>query len=1719
MTVSSMLVSLFLFTGFVYAYSSNDSNLHDNQDKTYTHERGYPNNLLTKNSMAIICPAPVSVNAPPDACEVFVNIPLPTSDDPNCPLTVITNDLTGGADPSGIYPVSDLIITWTVEDACGAMATCPQIISIDDASIAEFECPVGLFATCGVSEHPPYASLAEFLAAGGMASDGCGLDIPTFNLLSEMSDGMTCPETVTREYMLMDMNGNDVSCTQDVTIWDLTMPTFTVPVDVTIDCNDDPTNLLLTGDVDDESDNCSSGLAAGFNDVSAAGNCPGETIITRTWSLVDDCSNVNNQDQLITVSDISAPTVICQDITVMLDINGEATINADELDGGSTDACGSTLSFSADITIFFCNDLSGGPVNVVLTVTDACGNDDTCMVMVTIEDPIMPMLTCPADMTAECDITELPPFATLDELLGAGGIYDDNCPHDPASFGLMSELSDAGSCPEVVTRVYTVSDLAGNVATCQHSIVIDDFTSPVVICPADITMAGNPTTCLATVTVPPVITSESCGIQSVVNDYTGMDNASGDYPVGVTEILWTVTDLCGNVGTCMMEVQVLDSGPPVLTCPADLTATCDISEQPPYATFMEFETDGGTYNDNCSLDPSSFALFSETSDAMTCPETVTRVYIVTDESGNTGTCSQLIVIDDNINPTFDALPPPLADIDCDDSFPAQIALTASDNCSGPVVVTPSVDPFNVNICSGYSVTFRWTATDVCGNSVDITRTFTVLRDSEIPMVSCNDVTVDTDPSVCVTNTTPLPPTITDNCSSWSMTNSYNGTDDATDEYPIGTTPITWTVTDDCGNINTCEQLVTVEDNEGPDIVCDPDQCVVLGGSGTGLIQAINLIISATDNCNTLGSHEVGRVNAGPCGIANDTDFGPSVEFCCADAGQDIMVEVIVYDGAGNSTTCMVRVAVKDNTPPTIVTCPTDITVSCEFPVDTSDLSGFGTIVFDIADINDITVNDEVYDPTFIAGQDGFATDNCMDGLTLSESVSGTLTCNQGTFSRVFTVTDASGNSSSCTQAITIMDLHPFLESDITWPPDIVLDLCPDTDVTEIMSGFPMYTEGPCDLVSHKFDDLVFDNPNSGCQFIRRTWEVLDWCQYIPNDPQSPGIWYHTQNITLENHINPQFVTGCTDTVICANEVTCDGDVVLMVTANDDCTDSLDLMFWWEVDLDADGSIDDNGNGNILTGTYPRGDHEVTWFVEDRCGNDTMCTIAMTIRDCKAPTAVCYNGLAIPLMQMDMGAMIEIWAEDFNRYSSDNCTADEDLTFAFGSGGSPQNMIFTCDDLDEQVVEMWVTDEAGNESHCVTYVDVQDMDSICPPMTMANIRGTLYTEDFNILSETEVNIESGEMSDYYMSDESGDFAFMEIPMHQDYDVTPFKDGDFLNGVTTLDLLLIQKHILGLDKLVSPYKIIAADIHANEKISGVDLIELRKLILGIYDELPNNRSWRFVKSDFEFEVPEEPWPFEEIASYEDLDENKIADFIGVKIGDVNNSVDLFQGQQVESRSSATIVADDVTYEAGDVVRIELFIQGKKLLTGMQMGLHLRDMELLDIEPGALDIEEYNYSVTQNEDLLINISWNNIHGEAVPKPSSLFTLILKSRKDGFLSDVMRLDNSVINAEMYGESLVPEDIHLRVGTEVNELLSHTNPNPFKDRTTIFITSEREESIILQLHDVSGRLLYETDMELHSGMNEVIIDKEKVKSHSGIIIYTLKGNTMHHYGKLIRVK
>ena len=446
---------------------------------------------------------------------------------------------------------------------------------------------------------------------------------------------------------------------------------------------------------------------------------------------------------------------------------------------------------------------------------------------------------------------------------------------------------------------------------------------------------------------------------------------------------------------------------------------------------------------------------------------------------------------------------------------------------------------------------------------------------------------------------------------------------------------------------------------------------------------------------------------------------------------------------------MLQVQVQDKTGPTIE-APSDLTISCVFDFDPDNLLVFGKVVTDPGLREEICL-DDIGNPftsgLTCIGLDGLAEDNCNVDIVEESSVIVNELCGTGEITRIFTATDDGGLSASDVQTITIINFTPFLGSDIDWPDDYETeDICDidALDPEDLVYPYnePSFVEDECDLVTFSHHDIVFDFSNSSqaCFKILRTWTVLDWCQYDPENSQSPGIWTMPQVIKVHNTVAPELVVPDTEFTVCTDDPDCGpGEVMLEASASDDCSDP-DVLKWT--------IAVDEGNNNSLDQLYtditgeiaerlvslPLGDHRVLYSVEDLCGNITTEEQYITVLNCKPPSAKCRN-LTTTLMPMDTDGdqipdwgMVVLWASDLDAGSDHAC--GNPVQVAFSDDVNDTSIVFDCDDIGENEVELWVIDDNENTDFCIVTVTIQDNFEVCPeePGQRALISGNVHTAD-------------------------------------------------------------------------------------------------------------------------------------------------------------------------------------------------------------------------------------------------------------------------------------------------------------------------------------------------------------------------------------------------------
>ncbi|MCG8235880.1 gliding motility-associated C-terminal domain-containing protein [Tenacibaculum finnmarkense genomovar ulcerans] len=815
------------------------------------------NNITSINSRYAFSLTPVSVDV-----ISFVTTGYSVNDDGDIATITYKDEIT--SDDGCIIKV---LRTFTVTDTCGKTGTDSILITVKDTIKPDFTTPndVIIYAdsTCNFD-----SSVAK---TGDVSdeSDNCDTTLNATFIDVEIAGICEGEKIITRTWNLTDDCGNSTEKIQKITVKDTIKPTFTVPNDAIIyadeNCNFD-LSVEKTGDVSDESDNCDTTLSATFTDATIAGSCEGEKIITRTWNLTDDCGNLTEKIQKITVKDIIKPTfTVPNDITIFTD----ASCNFDSSVAKTGDVSDESDNCSTGLKATFTDVEKTGTcegtkiITRTWNLTDSCGNSTQKDQIITVEDNIKPTFTAPKDITISTDKN-----CSYDvSKVITGDVTDeaDNC-----STGLKATFTDveiAGNCDgsKTITRTWNLTDSCGNSIQKDQIITVEDNIKPTFTAPKDITISTDKN---CNYDVSKAITGDvtdeadncSTGLKATFTDVEKTGTCEGTKTITRT---WILTDSCGNSTQKDQIITVEDNIKPTFTAPKDITistdANCDFD--------VSVAKTGGVSDesDNCSTGLK--ATFTDVEKAGTCEGTkiITRTWILTDDCGNSTQKVQKITVKDNIKPTFTVPNDAIIYADSTCNFDSSVGKTGdvsdeSDNCDTTLSAT-FTDATIAGRCEGEKIITRtWNLTDDCGNSTEKTQKITV-KDTIKPILVSSfeeviNVKCDAIPEI---------PTLefSDNCSenstqiNYEENNMFDGTDS---DYKIVRT---WTVTDGCGNIAEFIQTINVTVKTVATRIAD-SKC-----NNDGIINLNDYII---DNTALSGKW---KVTQGDVFLSDEATFDPS----------------------------------------------------------------------------------------------------------------------------------------------------------------------------------------------------------------------------------------------------------------------------------------------------------------------------------------------------------------------------------------------------------------------------------------------------------------------------------------------------------------------------------------------------------------------------------------------------------------------------------------------------------------------------------------------------------------------------------------------------------------------------------------------------------------------------------------------------------------------------
>jgi len=1246
----------------------------------------------------------------------------------------------------------------------------------------------------------------------------------------------------------------------------------------------------------------------------------------------------------------------------------------------------------------------------------------------------------------------------------------------------ITQTSTGAGCvnsPFVLTRTYLVTDQGGHSTTCVVTYTAIDQNAPTITCPAAATAQCTSQVPAVSLTAPTA--SDNCGgavTISFVSDVITNQTCANRYTITRT---YRATDACGNSAICAQTITVFDNTVPTITCPAPVTVQCA-------SLVPAVNTASPTATDNCG-GAVTITFVSDVITNQTCADrfTVTRTYRATDACGNSATCPQIITVFDNTPPVF-INPPANVTVECFLIPPVPPNPTASDNCAGAVTVIFLGEIQSPGVCPVvYTLTRTWRATDVCGNSSTVSQVVTVI-DTYAPQFIENalDVILECD---LTTNQ--------DSFQNW--LNNQGGAlvnDCSTVTWTFMDSPfflmpstcggtsqrfIRFIATDECGNSAFQDAGFTIVDLTPPTFTILPQNLNLecwTGEEGDAFLPEFLENFEVSDDCGEVFTQVVFISQTEGCG----NTFRRVYEFRATDE-------------CGNTNYVTATFAMVDSLPPVIVSCPEgNVLLTCEYDIPAPDTAGV------------------------------VAWDNCGTVKITVESIfSVGVGCGYWPMTKSYTyaATDECGNVSYCYQSFQVVDTIPPVYTG----PDTIYVLCVDDlpglgEVADIIT--PLVIDN-CYNVICVYEGVDSTGVNSVTFCIKVKDLCVNWsdkfivtfiatggCKPLCTAPQT--TWGNTAGM-----INGMSTTEAIQQLINKNGPVTAGKLGKTIeVSSSTCMQNM---------LSIGGHTSQLGHGNFEFGAF----------------NDCLTSSSLLNTDGTLKNKLVSNVLAmqlniwynrefndrdlgvqalssIPLCLIDPVVMSKLEENHFSVQGLLNLSNDYLAGVGFFLPGFG-NLI---NEALDQVNNYWRNCQTND-----------------PCATSILVAGSLKTESQDGLEEGRVRLDgsynaSPLPNQYEYSNAAGFYEFSNaIPYSSNYRVIPTSENKgHLNGVTTYDLVLLSKHILGIEPLSSPYKMIAADANRSGSITTFDIVELRKLILGLYEELPQNTAWRFVDKSYVFPTPENPF-FPDFPEYRTVGQElqNEQDFVSIKIGDLNNSAQANNLMPITDRAVGVLLfdLDDRVVTPGEIFEVKMTADQK--VQCFQFTLNTAALEVLEISGEGMS--EANFAVfaaagqSFGKTGALTTSWNLSEGTTAEIAS--FTLKCRATQSGRLRDMLGISSRFTRAEAYLNNdkvaARPLDVALRFHDEGTASISGLGfelypnvPNPFVDKTTIAFNLPEAAQATLTVYDETGRLVFRQKGDFAKGYNFFVLEGQLVHTN-GILLYKVETATDMATGKMIQTK
>ena len=387
----------------------------------------------------------------------------------------------------------------------------------------------------------------------------------------------------------------------------------------------------------------------------------------------------------------------------------------------------------------------------------------------------------------------------------------------------------------------------------------------------------------------------------------------------------------------------------------------------------------------------------------------------------------------------------------------------------------------------------------------------------------------------------------------------------------------------------------------------------------------------------------------------------------------------------------------------------------------------------------------------------------------------------------------------------------------------------------------------------------------------------------------------------------------------------------------------------------------------------------------------------------------------------------------------------------------------------------------------------------PGSQLIAIAGSVATPSDDMVEGVEINLQE-RRNDGIVTNSTGTFEVHHLEQGGNYTVIPYKNDDVNNGINVLDLLHLQRHILGINRLTSPYKLIAGDVDNDQKISISDIVALRKVILGVENNFVNNTSWRFVDKNQNLDS-NNPWKdgLKESVEFSDLSANGSALFTGVKIGDIDGNA-LANSTSLQKRSVGRqhLIVERTT--GNGTVKVPVYTDATEY-SALDISFRLNGWSLKEVVSGQVEVSNENIIALNGSYKML--AWTT-REKVINSEEALFYLVLEGKNEFSAADISLTSMSKVYSDEQEANLSLKERSGNSASKIQTLLHQNYPNPWDNTTKIVFELPKDAEVQFTVFDATGKKVMEQHLNGVNGINELTIHAHQLPM-AGMYNYSIR--------------